>query len=660
MVNCSCWAMAFLLVATPALAQTSPRELVEMTDFSSLHPSPDGRWLLYRRERPSTVTGRIDLAWYLVKTDGSEPPVRIGDGGAASWDGTGLIEPGAAKWARDSSRFYLVARVDGTAGLWTATPGGGTLAPFLLVDSDIERFAVRADGSIIYEVGPSRAEIVRAEERERDTGILIGPRVDLAQTLYRGAIIAGRPASQRLSGNWFDREPLLARQERQVWVHVPGTHVDRKASPGEARQLTSAPPRPLPALARAGLAAHSICVDEEPCHQPGHERLWSRAETAEGRLVLTTRDRRMRQRIFLWDPAAPTLRELAASEGTLTGGRDERTSCAPSTNALFCVAENAATPPHLLRIDLADGAQQILDQPNKLPNQPELLTEAIDWTVGGSRASGWLVRPKIPGRLPLFVTYYRCVGYLRGGLGDEWPLRALAASGIAALCINSLPHPGNAPEARYELGLAVVRAAITELHKRGLVDSTRVGMGGLSFGSEVTMWVAIHSDLLRAASIASVQLEPSYYWFNAGIGRDMFRNNLHHYWNLGPPGSDPVRWRFLSPALNVDKIKVPILMQMPEQEARQSPELIARLTASQMGEAHAFPFASHIKTEPRQKLAVYQRNLDWFRFWLQDYVDPDPEKASQYHRWSKLGSEPHTRGSEAIQRSMSASSRSRK
>jgi len=205
-----------------------------------------------------------------------------------------------------------------------------------------------------------------------------------------------------------------------------------------------------------------------------------------------------------------------------------------------------------------------------------------------------------------------------------------------------------------------VRAAITELDERGLVDSTRVGMGGLSFGSEVTMWTVIHSDLLRAASIASVQLEPSYYWFNAGIGRDMFRDNLRHYWNLGPPGSDPVRWQLLSPALNVEQIKAPILMQMPEQEARQSPQLIARLTASQMGEAHAFPFASHIKTEPRQKLAVYQRNLDWFRFWLQDYVDPDPEKASQYHRWSKLGSEPHSQGSEAIQRSMSASSRSRK
>src|SRR3546814_9062143 len=65
--------------------------------------------------------------------------------------------------------------------------------------------------------------------------------------------------------------------------------------------------------------------------------------------------------------------------------------------------------------------------------------EKIGWQAGGSRASGILIRPKIPGRLPLFITYYTCAGYVRGGTGNEWPLRALAAHGIAALCINAVP-----------------------------------------------------------------------------------------------------------------------------------------------------------------------------------------------------------------------------
>lgn len=29
-------------------------------------------------------------------------------------------------------------------------------------------------------------------------------------------------------------------------------------------------------------------------------------------------------------------------------------------------------------------------------------------------------------------------------------------------------------------------------------------------------------------------------------------------------------------------------------------------------------------------------NVDWFRFWLQDYEDPDPTKAEQYACWHEL------------------------
>jgi hypothetical protein len=34
--------------------------------------------------------------------------------------------------------------------------------------------------------------------------------------------------------------------------------------------------------------------------------------------------------------------------------------------------------------------------------------------------------------------------------------------------------------------------------------------------------------------------------------------------------------------------------------------------------------------------AIMNRNLDWFRFWLQDYEDPVPTKKAQYARWRKL------------------------
>ena len=53
-------------------------------------------------------------------------------------------------------------------------------------------------------------------------------------------------------------------------------------------------------------------------------------------------------------------------------------------------------------------------------------------------------------------------------------------------------------------------------------------------------------------------------------------------------------------------------------------------------ELWAFPEETHLKYQPRHKAAVYERNLDWFRFWLQDHVDPDPAKAAQYRRWEAM------------------------
>ena len=252
-----------------------------------------------------------------------------------------------------------------------------------------------------------------------------------------------------------------------------------------------------------------------------------------------------------------------------------------------------------------------------------------------------------------------CAGYLRGGVGNEWPLRALAAHGIAALCINAVPGDTD-KDARYKRGLAAIEAVTTLLAERGIVDRARVGMGGLSFGSEVTMWAATHSDLLKAVSIASVQMEPAYYWFNARPGRETFADNVRKVWGAGSPDETPEAWKELSPALNTDRITAPILMQFPEQEARLSIELISRLATARMGEAHIFPYAPHNTVEPRQKLAAYERNLDWFRFWLKDEIDPDPAKAFQYQRWSKFAPAEARASTERTQRSTSPISINRK
>src|SRR3546814_11887450 len=104
---------------------------------------------------------------------------------------------------------------------------------------------------------------------------------------------------------------------------------------------------------------------------------------------------------------------------------------------------------------------------------------------------------------PVFGTYYNGSGFLRGGVGDEWPLATLAEQGVSALCINDPPGYLLDAVERYGRGLSGVRSVVDLLASAGEIDRARVGMGGLSVGSEVTLWTATHSDLLAAASIRS-------------------------------------------------------------------------------------------------------------------------------------------------------------
>ena len=143
----------------------------------------------------------------------------------------------------------------------------------------------------------------------------------------------------------------------------------------------------------------------------------------------------------------------------------------------------------------------------------------------------------------------------------------------------------------------------------------------------------MHSELVSVASVASPQFEPTTYWFNNIRGRE-HRRILRQVWDLGSPDETPEQWRLLSPALNVDRIRAPLLFQLAEQESRYAIEFFARLSNSATPtELYVFPDEPHIKVQPRHRLAVYRRNVDWFRFWLQDYEDPDAAKAEQYRRW---------------------------
>src|SRR3546814_10133543 len=60
------------------------------------------------------------------------------------------------------------------------------------------------------------------------------------------------------------------------------------------------------------------------------------------------------------------------------------------------------------------------------------------------------------------------------------------------------------------------------------------------------------------------------------------------------------------------------------------------LVRDRKADVYVFPGEPHIKFGPRHKLVVYERNLDWFRFWLQGHDRADPVDPGQYSVWRSM------------------------
>jgi dienelactone hydrolase len=93
----------------------------------------------------------------------------------------------------------------------------------------------------------------------------------------------------------------------------------------------------------------------------------------------------------------------------------------------------------------------------------------------------------------------------------------------------------------------------------------------------------------------------------------------------------------LSAVLNADKIKAPVLMEYDDTEALQAFDMFGALRQADVAvESYVYPGDTHVFDQPDHVYWSMQRNVDWFRFWLQNYEDPDSAKREQYQRWREL------------------------
>jgi dipeptidyl aminopeptidase/acylaminoacyl peptidase len=143
-----------------------------------------------------------------------------------------------------------------------------------------------------------------------------------------------------------------------------------------------------------------------------------------------------------------------------------------------------------------------------------------------------------------------------------------------------------------------------------------------------------HTKVFRAVSGAAGDDSPYFYYMAPRRIQDDFSKNGVGGW---PEGKSAANWEQIAADLNADRIDVPVLNNDPDSEFL--PDLALYTSLRDLGkpvELFIYPNELHRINQPKHRYQIYERNLDWFRFWLQSEESPDPAKSEQYQRWRQL------------------------
>lgn len=352
--------------------------------------------------------------------------------------------------------------------------------------------------------------------------------------------------------------------------------------------------------------------------------------------------------LYRWQVGArPPIRSFATT--------DVIQNCVPAGAKLVCTFENSTKPPRIALVDPERGRWRTLFDPNPEFRRLRLGTvrRLRFRNDRGFEAWGDLVLPptyRKGARLPMILVQYNSRGFLRGGTGNEYPIFPLAAQGFAVLSFERPRAVASADptlrtdedlNAANEKGWAERRSVLSAMVAgtdaaiaTGSVDPKRVGVTGLSDGATSVRFALINSDRFSAAAISSCCLEPKTVMTYGGIAWAEFNRAVGY-----PPATvdSHAFWSPMSIALNASRIRTPLLMQLADDEYLLSLEAFEALRENGApSEMYVFPREHHVKWQPSHKLAVFERTLDWFSFWLRCTEDPDPAKAEQYRRWQRM------------------------
>lgn len=659
-------------VSLPQSDSGSPRlvssiDLLALREPHGLSISPDGQWVAFVVGQADHETNSYRTGLFVVRTSGKESPVCLGSAGMPHWSPINEWISEKPQWSRDSHRVFYRMRMrpDELWQVWQWDAKGGGAKPL-----------TRAPGNVVkYELDSSAQNVVLKVElptnRKAETELLE------RGILYDETI---RP--------WEGMPLLLAnllqvKKNAEIWVHDLETNVERSATDGEKKafepdtkefqkrfdgeQGGSAKKCEVHNVAVAPGKRHAAIFCSYDENDPSRIIQW--------RVFLTALDGNRRTELapestriadYWWsidgrffyfvssqgdgrpgiiraiDVASGRISELYRPTEVLQDFSMDATS-----RWIACTREANTSPARVAVIDQNDGTLRTLVDLN--PEFHHIRLSAAERIEGinryGEEWFGHLVKPEgyeAGKRYPLIVALHRSGDYfLLGATGNEYPIQAFAAQGFAVLSFDIGRHRlrkyGDFDDYLIDWASATasLEMAVRSLIDRGLVDPTKVGLAGLSHGAEVVEYTVSHSHAFRAAiESGPAGRDPYFYYMAGGKWHEIFAKWGVPGW---PEGESRKNWEKLAASLNAERIDTPLLMNPADSEFIACLSLYTSLEQMQKPvELYIYANELHIKNQPKHRYEIYERNIDWFRFWLKGEKDPSPEKKDQYLRWEKL------------------------
>lgn len=647
-------------------------DLVELRDFGpsdsltsqkgDFSLSPDGRRIavILRRAEVATNSYCYGLAILTPSTGavyfadvGGEPILWKIDFRDQADQIFGAIETRPPLWSPDGRWIAFLRRDGGRTRLWRVAVNGGAAAPLGTLPLDIRRFAWTADSAgLVYEVRP---------------------RLDAARAAIAREGLSGYLYDTRFAPH-FSAAPSPPADTPTDFRHVAGDGSgDRAASAAERAILVPGRPAGLPpgagtpVVGANGDAAWTAPADPDSYIGAAPLTIRTGGRTiACGLAACADRIRGMwwigpGELLFLRDWGAAKLGAMELFRWSIGKApvpvlrtTDPLLDCQWGGGALWCAHETSSRPRHIVRIDARTGAMRLVFDPNpEFPSRSLGTVQRIALRAAdGAPAYADLVLPPghRPGdRHPLVVVQYQTRGFLRGGVGDEYPVWLFASRGYAVL---SYQRPTSVADDHKARGLnafqrintqnfadrrrvfSALEQGVDKAVAMGVADPARLGITGLSEGAASALWAIAATDRYGAAAVSSCCEDPWPVLYAGGLAlaRDV------KAWGYPTLAADRNGfWQQNSLALNASRITTPLLLQMSDQEYRLALQTVGSLKeAGKPVELHVFPQEYHNKWQPAHRAAIYRRAIDWFDFWLLGRIDHAPAKAAQYARWRAM------------------------